>query len=312
MARGRMINVTVASDLRLNDLSLEAHCAYLMAIPHLDRDGLMLGHPRIVAGRICPLRPELGAKMAEIIQEWADAQLVIAYDTGNGTALYFAGFQKNQSFGASYSKEGKSAIPPPPGYIRTDTGIVVNEFPTNSRVTPDLLPTNSRVTPLARAEVEIEDKDKEEVAAVRARTHTRVTEEPAAATTAFDYDNAKVEPDVARVWEAWNANMPGTKSQVVTDNVNDLLTQYSATEIIEAIAIACKRNKRTLGYVQGVLSKGVYSQAPPANGYMSEEQKGAIRTRARLAQSSIQTAEKFGGTIDPQWQKDIEAAKGLI
>lgn len=90
MARGRMLNTTVANDLRLNELSLAAHCAYMMAIPHLDRDGIMPGHPKIVAGKVCPLRPELGAQMESIIAEWADAGLVIVYKTSNGPALYFA------------------------------------------------------------------------------------------------------------------------------------------------------------------------------------------------------------------------------
>lgn len=101
------------------------------------------------------------------------------------------------------------------------------------------------------------NKDQAE-AEVATRAHTRVSEQPSPAAT-----SATADPNVARVWTKWDANMPGTKTQVIVDGVNDLLMQYSASEIEEAITIACKRNKRTLGYVQGVLAKGVYSQAPP-------------------------------------------------
>lgn len=125
MARGRMINASIAGDIALNDLSLEAHLAYLMAIPHLDRDGLMAGHPKLVKSRICPLRDELSTKIAEIIQEWIACGLVISYASDNGPVLYFTGFQKNQNLGtALYGREPKSTFPPPPGYIRNESGLV--------------------------------------------------------------------------------------------------------------------------------------------------------------------------------------------
>lgn len=72
--------------------------------------------------------------------------------------------------------------------------------------------------------------------------------------------------DVARVWQAWDANMPGTKSPVITEGVNALLEDYSAAEIVEAIAIACRKNKRYLGFVQGVLARGAFSEAPKPSG----------------------------------------------
>lgn len=49
----------------------------------------------------------------------------------------------------------------------------------------------------------------------------------------------------------------------------------------------------------------------PTKMTLSEEEKGAIRARARLAQKSLQTAEKFKGNIDPAWQQDIDKAKNL-
>jgi hypothetical protein len=48
MARGRFLSESVATDARLNGLSVEAELVYLMTIPHLDRDGLIEGDPNAV------------------------------------------------------------------------------------------------------------------------------------------------------------------------------------------------------------------------------------------------------------------------
>ena len=48
MARGRMLSIDVAGDPHLNRLSLEAHLLYVQTIPHLDRDGLVSGHPLLL------------------------------------------------------------------------------------------------------------------------------------------------------------------------------------------------------------------------------------------------------------------------
>lgn len=77
---------------------------------------------------------------------------------------------------------------------------------------------------------------------------------------------AALDRDVARVWEAWDANMPGVKSQVITEGVTSLLEDYSPAEIVEAIAIACRKNKRSLSYIQGILAKGAFSESPKPSG----------------------------------------------
>lgn len=304
MARGRMLNTTVASDLRLNELSLEAHWAYMMAVPHLDRDGIMLGHPKVVAGKICPLRPEVGVSMPAIIDEWVATGLVIAYDTDNGPALYFAGFQKNQNLGSSYPKEGRSVFPPPPGFIRTQTGLIHEssvELPTNSRVTPDQLPTNSRVSQdfCPQVEVEVKEEVKEKTAAAAEKEAS-----PTAAAAAGD---------AQRLFQKWDANNLGKRTESINAELDKLLTKYPVAEIEEAINIACKRNKRNLGYIAGILEKGVRSPPIHTNGHsppsLSEQERGALLTRASNAKASLRTAEKFGGAIDPQWQKDIDRAK---
>lgn len=122
MARGRMVASTVATDKRFNSLSSDAALIYLMTIPHLDRDGLILGDAMPLWGRVCPRRNEFIPFMDELIAEWVKSGLVIAYDCEDGRVLCFVGFGKNQT-GMRYDRETPSMFPPPPDYVRTSNGL---------------------------------------------------------------------------------------------------------------------------------------------------------------------------------------------
>lgn len=138
MARGRMINQSIATDKRLNSLSVDAELVYLMTIPHLDRDGLILGEPNMLASQVCPRRPELRPYMDSIINEWVTLGLVLRYEGKEDPILFFVGFAKNQG-GLRYDRETPSQFPPPPGYKRTNDGLepVTENVPSrNSGTTP--------------------------------------------------------------------------------------------------------------------------------------------------------------------------------
>ncbi len=143
MAKGRMLNRTAAVDKELNGCSVEAHLLFLMSIPHLDRDGLIAGEPMQHLGAALPFRPDFFPRYDDLIQELIDADLVVRYDTNRGRVLFFTGFKDNQTL--IYSREGASVFDPPPGYVRTDTGLVLECEDTNSGVTPELVASNSGV-----------------------------------------------------------------------------------------------------------------------------------------------------------------------
>lgn len=147
MARGRFISESVATDARLNSLSIEAELVYLMTIPHLDRDGLIDGDPSVLWGKVCPKRRQFLDTMAVYIQEWAKAGLVLMYDTDNGPVLWFKGFVKNQ-LGLRYERETPSKFPPPPQ----------NEVRQTSGNTPD---TSGNRSPQWQLEVEVKDQVEE-------------------------------------------------------------------------------------------------------------------------------------------------------
>lgn len=123
MAQGRFLSSTVAEDIRLNSLSLEAHLLYLMAIPHLDVDGIMPGHPALVFARACPLRNDLRDSIPAIIDEWVQVGLVLRYDSNGEPALFFTGFPKNQK--VRRDREAASRYANPPGYMRGDDGALL-------------------------------------------------------------------------------------------------------------------------------------------------------------------------------------------
>lgn len=145
MARGRMINTTVAVDRRLNTLSLESHLLYMMTVPHLDRDGLIAGDVDLLTSTAIPRRRELHDRAEELIQEWLTCGLVLAYETDDTRVLFFQGFRKNNKI--QYNKEGASQFPPPPGYHRTDDGLEEDAPAPNSRPTLELVQSNAGVTP---------------------------------------------------------------------------------------------------------------------------------------------------------------------
>lgn len=150
MARGRIIMTTISSDKRLNSLTLEAQLVYLMAIPHLDRDGLVEGDSPVLFGKVCPRRTELAARIPDIIDEWCEAGLVVRYETDNGDVLWFRGFGKNQP-GMRYDREYASVFPAPPGTVRTENGLEEIEprqssgnVPEDRRQSAGNLPDNRR------------------------------------------------------------------------------------------------------------------------------------------------------------------------
>jgi DnaD/phage-associated family protein len=154
MARGRMIASTVATDKRFNSLSSDAALIYLMTIPHLDRDGLILGDAMPLWGRVCPRRTEFIPFMDELIAEWAKSGLVIAYACEDGRVLYFVGFGKNQT-GMRYDRESPSIFPPPPNYIRTSNGLekhsdgaMPEEVRHDAGVVPDEIPLKAKQSKL--------------------------------------------------------------------------------------------------------------------------------------------------------------------
>lgn len=242
MARGRMVVTTVAIDKRLNALSLESQLLFLMTVPHLDRDGLIAGDAELLAGRVIPRRTELHERVNDLVQEWLDSSLAIAYDGPDTLILFFPGFRKSQ-LKMQYDREGASEFPPPPGYIRTASGL----DPEPDKPTLALVQSNARPTleeiPVKRKEVKDKEKEKgteEEVKRADGKG-TRPTRQSSS--------------DLGLVCTGYEQMLGQTLTPGISDALWDWLTDdhYPPAWIVEAMQEAKKASRPDLRYVGGIL-----------------------------------------------------------
>jgi hypothetical protein len=89
MARGRMINTTVAEDEVFNAMSIDAQFIFMRTLPHLDRDGLITGNTTLLHSKVAPLLSEYSTKMTVIIDEWISNDFVLKYQDGKKDVLFF-------------------------------------------------------------------------------------------------------------------------------------------------------------------------------------------------------------------------------
>ena len=127
MARGRMLSTDVSSDPDAQSLSIASYALYLSTIPHLDRDGLIDAHPLKLVAIAAPMRYEFRDQAAALINEWVEIGLVIRYQVSSRqSVLFFKGFRRHQQ-GMEYKRESASRFPPPPGWTRTEEGLVPDD-----------------------------------------------------------------------------------------------------------------------------------------------------------------------------------------
>jgi hypothetical protein len=121
-----MVSTDASIDPELNSTTLASMTLYLLTIPHLDRDGLIDANPVRLAAQAAPLRPELRDCAGLLINEWVEVGLVQRYPgSRNQFVLFFKGFRKHNRF--EYRKDRPSELPPPPGWTRTEFGLVPDD-----------------------------------------------------------------------------------------------------------------------------------------------------------------------------------------
>lgn len=142
MAHGRFLSKSIATNEQLASVSLEADYLFGRMIPHLDVEGRMPGHPKVVKATAVPMRDELTAeRVAGLLGELAVATgsngqpLVQWYEVGGRQVVAFPAFHTHQR-GLKKAREAPSRLPSP-----DDEGArpVVG--------TPELVRTNSGPTP---------------------------------------------------------------------------------------------------------------------------------------------------------------------
>lgn len=318
MASGRFVSASIADDTRLSRLSLTAELLYLKTIPHLDRDGMIIGRAGALWGKVCPLRDELMGEMQRVISEWVQVGLVIRMDTGDGPVLFFPGFLKNNTL-LHYDRERPSRFPVPPGYERTANGLIVEGAEPKKKSKEVKVPPSSNGNS-ASVQDEVLEPILDEVLDFALQDQDQVKDQEKEESSPIpplppEPEAPPAQDEIGAVFTAWLENMPGTMTPILKDEILELIDECSARSVIHGITVSVEQNKRFFKYVASVARNHSAGREPPARMVvmpkLSEAERSALATRGKLARSSLQTAQKFDGYIDPQWQKDIDTAKGF-
>jgi DnaD/phage-associated family protein len=107
----------------------------------------------------------------------------------------------------------------------------------------------------------------------------------------------------AEVFTMWTENIGALTPHLVTQ-LQSLQAEYSDREVVHAIGLACEREKRSLGYVRGILKRGAFSDtSPPArNGDAASD---AAATRAKLDRDRQRTDE-YLARLNPRQRTIID------
>jgi len=116
MARGRMLNRSLAHSVQFSNLQNDTHrLLFVMAIPHLDRDGRMTGNPRAFRATACPMLDHVTDETVRAaFSDFESVRLVQFYTDDEGQEVYSSpGFERQQQ-GMRYGREGPSRFGPDP------------------------------------------------------------------------------------------------------------------------------------------------------------------------------------------------------
>jgi hypothetical protein len=112
VAEGRLLNKRVCQDRAVHALSGDtSRFLFVCTLPHLDRDGRVIGDPALLKALVAPRRDDISTEQMEAyIREWALEELVIWYEAAGERWLEFPSFRANQP-NLRWDREPPSMIP---------------------------------------------------------------------------------------------------------------------------------------------------------------------------------------------------------
>jgi hypothetical protein len=117
MARGRMLNRSLAQSVQFMSLANDTHrLLFVMAIPHLDREGRMTANPRAFRATACPMLDHITDRtILEAFNDFSKNRLIDFYTDDGSRDVYSSPGFKNQQQGMRYDREAPSKFGCPPG-----------------------------------------------------------------------------------------------------------------------------------------------------------------------------------------------------
>lgn len=133
MARGRMVTNNISRDKAINGLSDDtSRLAFTWLITFADKEGRVFGDPALIRSMLFPRRDDISnEQMTRYVTEWANAKLIIWYESDDEQWIWFPKFDKNQP-GLRKEREPESEIPAfNPDTCRIIAGCLPDKCPVN-------------------------------------------------------------------------------------------------------------------------------------------------------------------------------------
>jgi hypothetical protein len=123
MARARLLPDALLESKEFSALQNDSALAFLMLLPHWDRDGLLDGDAAWELPKLMHYRDELSKRMVAFVENWERVGLITSYGVAGRKILYW---RKFRIYNANIvtSREAPSRYPPPPGYTRDESGLI--------------------------------------------------------------------------------------------------------------------------------------------------------------------------------------------
>ena len=197
--------------------------------------------------------------MQDAILQWNVTGLAVHYETSEGHALHFPNFAKNQA-GMRYNREGASKIAPPPGFVRTESGLIPESGDNpqiKSAPTPDLLRTCSGPTP---PQVQVQVQDQVEV---QDQDQVQVEAQDGGAVGAGD--SFSLDDEVSKISNRLQQVGVGLTPYIV-DEYKELAKEFGFEAVMRGITAAADNGKQTkIRYVTSCIRNIAQGTAPKAS-----------------------------------------------
>lgn len=123
MAKARLLPDALLRSREFAALQDDSALAFLMLLPHWDRDGLLDGDAAWELPKLMHYRDDLSRRMVAFIENWERVGLIVSYQAGGRRILYWRKFRVHNA-NIVTSREAPSRFPPPPNYTRDAAGLI--------------------------------------------------------------------------------------------------------------------------------------------------------------------------------------------
>ena len=107
----RSLWTTISTSMKLSQVSLKAALVYTWAIPHFDDEGYLDGDPRILKGKVVPLRDEINTEdIGKITQELIEVGLWVVHKVNGNLYIQDPVFNDYQTFHGVRKKPSKIKV----------------------------------------------------------------------------------------------------------------------------------------------------------------------------------------------------------